>query len=106
MSAMPLSPLKIVLHAPTASSLARARNHLVNLISASPAPTVRIVVNAEAVAATLDNPNDVADRVTQVCGNTLRKLDRQALSPLTVLDQGAVLGLAEMQADGWYYIRA
>jgi intracellular sulfur oxidation DsrE/DsrF family protein len=103
---MAISRLKIVLHAPTAGALVRARNNLANPDSTSPVPEVRIVVNAEAVAATLDNPNDVADRVTQVCGNTLRKLGRQASTPLTVFDQGAVLGLAEMQADGWRYIRA
>jgi uncharacterized protein len=103
---MPFAPPKIVLHAPTTGALARARSNVANLINSVPAPDVRIVVNAEAVAAALDSPNGVTDRLTLVCGNTLRKLGRKAPTPLSVLDQGAVLGLAEMQADGWRYIRA
>ena len=99
-------PLKIVLHAPTAGALARARSNLANLNNTSPAPEVRIVVNAEAVAAALDNPNGMADRLTLVCANTLRKLGREARPPLTVRAEDAVLGLAARELEGWPYIRA
>lgn len=98
--------LRIVLHAPTAGALVRARSNATNLQRGAPHALVRIVVNAEAVAAALDQPHAEADGLTQVCGNTLQRLGRQAPAPLTVLAQGAVLALAEMQRDGWSYIRA
>ncbi len=100
------SALRIVLHAPTAGALARARSNATNLLRGQPQVPVRIVVNAEAVAAVLDQPHAEADALTQVCGNTLRRLGRQAPAPLMVLAQGAVLALAEMQRDGWSYVRS
>ncbi|NML18191.1 hypothetical protein [Azohydromonas caseinilytica] len=98
--------LRIVLHAPTVAALARARSNATNLQRGAPYALVRIVVNAEAVAAALDQPHAEVDGLTQVCGNTLQRLGRQAHAPLAVLAQGAVLALAEMQRDGWNYIRA
>lgn len=97
--------LRIVLHAPTAGALARARSNAANLRRGAPHATVRIVVNAEAVAAVLDQPQPEADALTLVCANTLQRLQRDAPAPLTVLPQGAVLAIAEMVAEGWQYIR-
>ena len=98
--------LKILLHAPTAPALARARSNAANLRKHSPALEVRIVVNADAVAAALDSPDDAADPMTLVCPNTLNKIGRTAPEPLTVLMEGSVLALARMQAEGWRYVRA
>lgn len=107
MTTSPAPPaLRIVLHAPTAGALARARSNATNLQRGQPQVSVRIVVNAEAVAAALDQPHAEADALTQVCGNTLQRLGRQAPAPLLVLAQGAVLALAEMQRDGWSYVRS
>lgn len=103
---MATTPLEIVLQAPTAGAPARARSHLANVNQASPAPDIRIVVNAEQVAAALDNPHAIADRFALVCANTLPKLGLQAPTPSTLLDQSAVLALAQMRAGGWRYIRA
>ena len=100
------SALRIVLHAPTAGALARARSNAMNLQRGAPHALVRIVVNAEAVAAALDQPHAEADALTQVCANTLQRLGRQAHASMTVLAEGAVLALAEMQRDGWCYVRA
>lgn len=98
--------MKIVLHAPTASALVRARSNLGNLRKRDPAMEVRIVLNGDGVGAALDAPEPGADAHTLVCGNTLERIGRSAQAPLTVLPQGAVLALATLQAEGWTYIRA
>lgn len=99
-------PIRIVLHAPTASAVIRARNNAANLLK-QPAPVeVRIVVNAEAVRAALDDPDPTGDAFTLVCPNTLSRIGRMAPAPLTVLDEAAVLAIARMQAAGWHYIRS
>ena len=103
---MTASPLKIVLHAPTPGALARARSNAANLMKQSPAPEVRILLNADAVAAALDHPDEASDRLTQLCPNTLQRIGRQARAPLAVLQEGSVLALARMQGEGWRYVRA
>lgn len=102
----PISSLKILLHAPTLDSLARARNNATNLLKEAPPPQVRIVVNAEAVAAALDAPDAGVDALTWLCPNTLRKLNRPVRAPLQVLPKGAVIMLASLQQEGWLYVRA
>jgi uncharacterized protein len=106
MMTMDSQPLKILLHAPTAGALARARSNALNLRKQSPAPEVRVVINADAVAAALDNPDPVADAQTFVCPNTLARIGRTASAPLTVLEEGSVLALARLQGEGWRYVRA
>ena len=98
--------LRILLHAPTVAALARARSNAANLAKEAPQATVRIVVNADAVVAVLDQANAAADPITLVCPNSLSMLGRSAHAPLTVLSEGAVLALAKMQLAGWCYIRA
>ncbi|AQV93910.1 hypothetical protein BJN34_08400 [Cupriavidus necator] len=98
--------LRIVLHAPTAAALARARSNATNLRKNSPQTTVRIVVNSEAVEAALDVPDSSSDALTLVCPNTLAKIGREARAPFTVLPEGAVLALARRQREGWCYVRA
>ena len=98
--------LKILLHAPTAGALARARSNAANLRKLGPAPEVRILVNADAVAAALDAPDAAADAQTFVCPNTLQKIQRAAPAPLTVLPEASMLALARLQREGWSYIRA
>lgn len=99
-------PLRIMLHAPTAGALKRARSNAANLVRATPAPLVRIIVNAEGVAAALDDPDQVADALTLVCPNTLQKIERSAAAPLTVLEEGSILAIARMQREGWCCVRA
>jgi intracellular sulfur oxidation DsrE/DsrF family protein len=100
------TPLRIVLHAPTPAALARARRNAANLALAAPETTVRILLNAGAVAAALDEPDSAMDRLTLVCPNSLKAIARAAGEPLTVLQGPGVLALARMQAEGWQYIRA
>ena len=103
---MTVETLKIVLHAPTPGALARARSNAANLKKHSRPPEVRILLNADAVAAALDQPDEAADGLTLLCPNTLQRIGRQARAPLTVLQEGSVLALARMQGEGWRYIRA
>lgn len=98
--------MRVLLHAPTAGALARARNNAMNLLKEGGDVVVVIVVNGDAVAAALDTPQAAADALTLVCPNTLRKLQRDAPAPLTVLPNAAVFALAAMQDEGWRYIRA
>lgn len=100
------SSVRILLHAPTASAVARARSNSANLLKQANPVEVRIVVNGDAVQAVLDAPESVADSLTLVCPNTLSRIGRHAPAPLSVLDEGAVLAIARMQADGWHYVRA
>lgn len=106
MAPAPAAPLRIVLHAPSAAALARARSNALNLRKDAPAAEVRIVLNAEAVAAALDAAHPQADPLTWLCPNTLAKTGRAARAPLQVLPVGAVLALVQLQQAGWVYLRA
>lgn len=98
--------LHIILHAPTASSLKRARSNAANLSREAPDAIVRIIANAEAVAAAIESPDAHTDALTWLCPNTLKKMAVNAPGHLHVLDEGAVLAIAKMQAEGWCYIRS
>lgn len=98
--------VRILLHAPSAAALKRARSNANNLARSAAAPLVRIVINGEAVAAALDAPDAAPDALTLVCPNTLQKIGRPAAAPLTILEEGAVLTIARMQQEGWCYVRA
>lgn len=98
--------LHIVLHAPDAEGLQRARMNAVNALRAAPQTQVRIVANAGAVAEALDTLHAQADALTYLCPNTLANLQRATRAPLQVLGEPAVLALARLQHHGWAYIRA
>ncbi|MBB3190397.1 hypothetical protein [Halomonas cerina] len=99
-----MATLRVLLHAPTAEALARARRNARNLIKARPDAEVLIIANAAAVAAALATP-DETDPLLRLCGNTLaaQGLDNTAGLPMV---EAAVVTLAECQAEGWAYIRA
>ena len=67
---------------------------------------MRIVVNADAVAAVFGSPNAHHESITLVCANTLKKLQPTAPAPLVTLPGGVVLAIAKMQREGWCYVRA
>lgn len=98
--------LDIVLHAPDAEGLHRARMNAVNALRAAPQTQVRIIANAAAVAAALDTPHPDTDGLTYLCPNSLNALGRTAAAPLQVLCEPAVLALARLQKYGWAYIRS
>ncbi|MEC4718376.1 hypothetical protein RY831_04415 [Noviherbaspirillum sp. CPCC 100848] len=66
---------------------------------------MRILVNADGVAAVLDTPRPDTDCLTLICENTLKRIQRIAPSPLQTVP-ASILALAEMQRDGWCYVRA
>lgn len=98
-------PLRVLIHAPTASGVTRARNNAVNLLAAAPGTEVRILVNAEGVGALLDAPRPETDALTLVCANTLRRIGRVAEAPLQTVP-ASILSIAQMQREGWCYVRA
>ena len=77
-----------------------------NAQEANPGVRVRIIANAQAVAAALDIPHAQADAHTSLCPNTLMHLQRAPHAPLQVLAVPAVLEIAALQAAGWVYIRS
>ena len=99
---------RVVLHAPTAQALVRARGNFKNLSAAEPQAEVWIVANAQAVQAVVDAPEDMGPALARVllCPNTLKNNDLTAPAGAQVLPMGAVAALARMQQDGWVYIRA
>jgi NitT/TauT family transport system ATP-binding protein len=97
--------MKILLHAPTAGALGRARANLRNLLRDHPAAEIRIIANAEAVAAALTAPDAEADRYLSLCENTLRSRGLQA-GPGAPTVPNAMHAIAMLQQQGWIYIRA
>ncbi|AMD44753.1 ATP-binding cassette domain-containing protein [Bordetella holmesii] len=96
--------LRVLIHAPTADALRRARNNAANLLKADPHAAVEIVVNAAGVAAALADPH-ATDARLRVCANTLLATGTQAPPNLTIVP-AAILYLAQKQAEDWAYIRA
>ena len=97
--------LRLLIHAPTAAALARARRNAVNLLAARPGAEVRIVANGEAVAAALDQPDPRTDTLLLLCGNSLSRLGRPLPEGLRRVE-AAVVEIVEAQAAGWAYMRA
>ncbi|MEG0045463.1 MAG: hypothetical protein RR729_05820 [Comamonas sp.] len=99
---------RLVLHAPTPQALARARGNFKNLTAAHPALQVWIVVNAQAVQAVLDQPDDMGPALAHIllCPNTLKNNGITAPENIQVLPMGAVEAIARMQQAGWTYIRS
>ena len=99
------APPGLVLHAPTADALRRARRNLPNFRARLPDTPVEIVVNAAAVALALDEPDPGTDGSLVVCENSLRGLGREAPAGLRTV-AAAVVHLHERQLGGWTYVRA
>ena len=100
------SPLSIVLHAPDAEGLQRARLNATNALTADPQTEVRIIANAAAVAVAINSPNDETDNFTYLCPRTLESQKLESRQPLKVLTEPAVLAMARLQKLGVAYIRS
>jgi len=89
----------------TAPAGALARSNFRNLRRDNPAVEIRITANAEAVPAALDRPDPDADPVLALCENSLGS--RGLAAPSHLAEVGvAIRALAELQQEGWIYIRA
>jgi len=97
---------KVILHAPTPAALERARNNAANFRRENPEADVRIIVNAEAVAAALDAAHPDMDARTWVCPNTLKRINRENRPPLQSLGGAAISEIVRLQGQGWIYIRS
>jgi NitT/TauT family transport system ATP-binding protein len=97
--------MKIILHAPTASALARARSNLRNLRRAELAAEIRLIANADAVPAALEQPDPDTDGHLFLCQNSLHSRDLAAPAGIATVP-AAVQEIARLQAEGWIYIRA
>src|SRR5450830_1630074 len=96
--------LRLIIHAPTANALARARRNLANLLKLAPQTEVELVINAAAVPAALSQP-DPLDGHLRICRNSLEAQQLTA-PPGLALVPAAVLHIAQRQAEGWSYLRA
>lgn len=99
------SAFRVLIHAPSGTSLARARNNAVNILRERPDAQVRIVVNAGGVTAALDAPQPDTDNLLLLCANTLRKTERTAPAAYQTVPSAAI-ALVTLQQEGWIYIRA
>ncbi len=99
-----METLRLLIHAPTATALERARRNLANLLKLAPDAQVELVINAGAVAAALSQP-DPLDGHLRVCRNTLTANQLTAPEGVEVVP-AAVLHIARRQAEGWAYMRA
>lgn len=98
-------PLRLLIHAPTAAALARARSNARNLLAAAPEAEVEILANAEAAMAALETPDRATDPLLLVCANSLRARNAPLPDHLRRVE-AAVLHAARRQAQGWGYWRA
>ncbi len=97
--------LKLVIHAPTQGAVARARSNARNLLRARPDAEIRIVVNADGIDAIRTASDDDTDALVTVCRNSLERKGVAAPGHVRVTPV-AVLLIAELQAEGWSYMRA
>lgn len=98
-------PLRILIHAPSGTSLARARNNALNILRDRPDAQVHIVVNADGVRAALETSHPETDMLLLACANTLSKIGA-VVPPALQTVPSAAIALVTMQQDGWTYIRA
>ncbi len=97
--------MRIILHAPTAGAVTRARANLKNLLIAEPSAEVRIIVNADGVPAAINDPDAATDSHIFLCENGLRSRG-VTTSPGLATVPAAVHEIVLLVADGWIYIRA
>ncbi|MEM6490481.1 MAG: hypothetical protein AAF684_01045 [Pseudomonadota bacterium] len=96
---------RVVLHAPTADALARARSNLRNLRYAEPDVEALILANADGALAALKQSDPDTDAALRLCANTLAKNGRKAPPGVETVD-AVIAALLRLQRDGWVYVRA
>lgn len=99
-----MSELKVMLHAPTPDALNRARRNARNLVKARPGADVLIIVNGAAVATALSQPDPETDGLLRLCRNSLTAQNLENAGGIAEVE-AAVVTLAELQGQGWAYIR-
>lgn len=97
--------MRVVLHAPTASALQRARSNARNLKARQADAEILIVANADGVAAALETRDAETDAELRICANTLAARKITAPGDIATVP-AAVETIAQLQIEGWIYIRA
>lgn len=99
-----MSPLKVIIHAPTPGAVSRARNNAANLLKADPDAEVKIIINAEGVVDAVNDSTET-NSCAVFCSNSLKKNSLEVVDGIEVTASGIVL-IAQLQQQGWCYIRA
>lgn len=97
--------IRLVVHAPTAAALLRARRNVANLRAAEPDAEIELVVNAEAVRVALEQRDSETDDLLVLCANSLSRTGLAAPADLRAV-AAAIQHIARRQAEGWTYFRA
>ncbi len=97
--------ISMIIHASTADSLKRARNNAVNILRSAPDAQLRILANADAVPAALDEPHETDAALLVLCETTLARIGKAA-PPSVKTEPGVALSIAHMQQQGWLYMHA
>lgn len=97
--------MRLIIHAPTAAALHRARRNLANLLAAEPDAEVELVANGEAAVEAIEKPDHASQQYLVLCENSLRAASLEK-PPEFRTTPAAVSYVARLQADGWSYFRA
>jgi NitT/TauT family transport system ATP-binding protein len=97
--------LKILIHAPTAGALSRARQNLRNFLADAPDSKVELVANGEAVRTAISAPDPDTDQFLILCENSLRAAQLSASEGISTT-AAAIVYIARRQSEGWGYFRA
>ena len=98
-------PLRILLHAPSAAALQRARRSALDVLKVRPDTQIEILADAEGAEAALVRHEEATDHLVVLCEASLRRSglgppEGRRTAPL------AALLLVHRQAEGWTYIHA
>lgn len=97
--------MRVLLHAPTADALARARSNARNLLARQPDAEILIVTNADGVTEAIATRDAATDPMLRICENTLRTRELTAPASIATVP-AAIETLVNLQEDGWIYVRA
>lgn len=97
--------MRVLLHAPSANALARARSNARNLLARQPDVEILIVTNADGVGAAIATRDEDTDDMLRICENTLQARNLPAPDGIATVP-AAIETLVTLQEDGWIYVRA
>jgi len=97
--------LALLIHAPTAAALKRARSNLRNFLKAEPGAKVELVANGEGALEALSLPDADTDAYLVLCENSLKAAEIIAPGGMRTVG-AAVHHIALRQSEGWAYFRA
>jgi len=97
--------MKVLIHAPTAGALERARSDARELLAARVQGTIRLLVSGDGVQAALDAPDADIDRLMILCADALLRAGLRPPPGMETTPNAAVL-ITRLHRKGWSYMRA